>query len=100
MLVCFAAFVFMNCVARPMVEKLEVDWAVLLVDMLVPISVTFVSLYRSCWHPEITGAARTISLLLLSCLILLCVNAAFVILVVICYLAYATVFVGFTQIDY
>ena len=100
MLVCFAAFVFMNWVARPMVEKLEVDWAVLLVDMLVPISVTFVSLYRSCWHPEITGAARTFSLLFLSCFILLCVNAAFVILVVIIYLAYSTFFVGFSNFHY
>ena len=90
----------MNWVARPMVEKLEVDWAVLLIDMLVPISVTFVSLYRSCWHPEITGAARTVSLLLLSCLNLICVTAAFVLLVVICYLAYATVFVGFSNFHY
>jgi len=90
----------MNWVARPMVEKLEVDWAVLLVDTLVTIAVTFVSLYRSCWHPEITGAARTISLLLLSCLILLCVNAAFVIQVVIIYLAYSTFFVGFSNFHY
>ena len=45
-------------------------WAQLLVYATVPVFLTFFILYRSCWHPEITGAPRTCSLLLLSCAIL------------------------------
>ena|ERR1039457_5281358 len=58
------------CAARPAVSKLQDWWAELLVYALIPISVAFVILYRSCWHREITGAARTCSLLLISCMIL------------------------------
>jgi hypothetical protein len=65
-LVCFVSFVFMNWVAKPAVKLLEVDWAELLVDTIISISVTFVTLYRSCWHREITGAARTLSLIFIS----------------------------------
>jgi hypothetical protein len=67
---CFVSLIFFYWVARPAVVRLEVRWAELLVYAIIPISVTFIILYRSCWHREITGAARTCSLLLLSCIIL------------------------------
>jgi hypothetical protein len=53
-------------VARPAVERLEDGWVQLLVYAFVPMTTAFVILYRSDWHPEITGVARTCSLLLLS----------------------------------
>jgi hypothetical protein len=67
---CFVSLLFFYWVARHAVELLEVRWIEWLFYSIVPISVTFIILYRSCWHPEITGAARTCSLLLLSCIIL------------------------------
>jgi uncharacterized RDD family membrane protein YckC len=56
--------------ARPVVSLLQVWWMELLVYAIIPISVAFILLYRSCWHREITGAARTCSLLVISCIIL------------------------------
>jgi hypothetical protein len=67
---CFASWIAFYLAAKPVVELLQVRWAEILVYLIIPISVTFIILYRSCWHPEITGAARTCSLLLLSCIIL------------------------------
>jgi hypothetical protein len=67
---CFLSLVSFYWIARPAVERLEVRWAEWLVYALIPIMVTFILLYRSCWHREITGAARTGFLLLLSCIIL------------------------------
>jgi hypothetical protein len=63
---CFASLIFIYWVASPAVKLLEVRWIELLVYSSIPISVTFIILYRSCWHREITGAARTFCLLLLS----------------------------------
>jgi hypothetical protein len=49
------------------VAPANVGWIYkLLVYAAVPIAVTFIVLYRSDCHREITGAARTCSLLLLS----------------------------------
>jgi hypothetical protein len=67
---CFVSLIFFYWVARPAVELLEVRWVELLVYAIIPISVTFIILYRSSWHREIIGAARTCSLLLLSCIFL------------------------------
>jgi len=67
---CFVSLIFIYWVASPAVELFEVRWVEFLVYAIIPISVTFIFLYRSCWHREITGAARTCSLLLLSCIIL------------------------------
>jgi hypothetical protein len=67
---CFVSSLSFYWIARRTVELLEVDWVQWLVYGIIPITVTFIILYRSCWHPEITGAARTGSLLLLSCVIL------------------------------
>jgi hypothetical protein len=41
-----------------------------LLDSIVPISVTFILLYRSCWHSELSGWARTCCVLALSCITL------------------------------
>jgi hypothetical protein len=67
---CFASLTVFYWGARRAVELIEVRWVEWLVYAVIPISVTFIILYRSCWHREITGAARTCSLLLLSCIIL------------------------------
>lgn len=67
---CFVSLLAIYSVARPAVELLEIFWEELLAYAVIPISVTFIILYRSCWHREIIGLARTCSLLLLSSLIL------------------------------
>jgi hypothetical protein len=67
---CFASLILFYWAAKPAVELLEVRWIELLVYSTIPIAVAFIILYRSCWHREITGAARTCSLLLLSAIIL------------------------------
>jgi hypothetical protein len=69
---CFVSLMIIYWVASPAVKLLEVRWVELLAYAIIPLSVTFIILYRSCWHREITGAARTCSLLLLSCVILSC----------------------------
>jgi hypothetical protein len=66
---CFAALGCVYWVATPAVKLLGTWWVELLAYAIIPISVTFAILYRSCWHREITGPARTCSLLLLSLLI-------------------------------
>jgi cytochrome bd-type quinol oxidase subunit 2 len=70
LLACLVSLLFIYWAARPVVERLEVWWVEWLVYALIPIAVTFIILYCSSWHREITGAARTCSLLLLSCVIL------------------------------
>jgi hypothetical protein len=67
---CFASSLGFYLISRHEVSQLQVWWAELLVYAAVPIAVTFIVLYRSDWHREITGAARTCSLLLLSGVIL------------------------------
>ena len=42
----------------------------MLVYALLPLSVTFIILYRSCWHQELSKAKRAMSSLLISCVIL------------------------------
>ena len=66
---CFAALLSVYWATQPVVAKLGVWWAEGLVYAVIPIAVTFLILHRSCWHREISGAARTGSLLLLSCTI-------------------------------
>jgi hypothetical protein len=69
-LACFVSLIFIHWVARPAVEMLGVWWVELLVYGSIPIFATFIILYRSNWHREVTGVPRTCSLLLLSCVIL------------------------------
>ena len=75
-LACFFSVLAVYWVERPVVELLEVRWARILIYGLLPTSVTFIILYRSCWHREIAGVARTCSVLLLSCVIFLGAIAA------------------------
>jgi hypothetical protein len=67
--VCFVALAFVYWAARPVVERLGVWWAEGLVYAIIPITVTFVILYRSGWRRETTGRARIGSLLLLASVI-------------------------------
>src|SRR5471030_986305 len=72
-LACFFSLLGIYLITRPAVTLLgKIWWAELLVYaiiLIIPLSLTFIILYRSEWHPKITGAARTCSLLLLSCFI-------------------------------
>jgi hypothetical protein len=69
-LTCFFSLLFIYLITRPAITFFEtIRWVELLFDALVliiPISLTFIILYRSGWHPKIIGAARTCSLLLYS----------------------------------
>ena len=67
---CFFSLLIIYRFARSVVELLGVPWIEFLAYAVVPIAVTFVILYNSCWHGEISGAARTGYLLLLSSVIL------------------------------
>jgi hypothetical protein len=99
-LTCFGSIAIIFLVAQPAVRLLKADWAILLVDSVIPILVTFIALYRSCWHRDIAGAARILSLILLSCAIFGGTLIAFLIVVVMLFIAYSTFFVGFSNFHY
>ncbi len=90
----FVSLIIFYCAAKPAVSQLQGWWVELLVYAIIPISVAFIILYRSCWHREITGAARTCSLLLISCMILggdliaigalLCMAVSFICMIAFC----------------
>jgi hypothetical protein len=67
---CFISLTGFYWITRPLVLRLQIWWAELLIYSIVPISVTFILLYRSCWHSELLGWARTSCVLALSCIIL------------------------------
>ena len=67
---CLMALVFFYWYAGPAVRALDVWWAKWLVYACIPILVSFIILYRSGWHREMIGLARTWRLFLLSCAIL------------------------------
>jgi hypothetical protein len=64
-----ASLAIVHLVFKSAIAWLEVWWAELFVYALIPISVIFFILYRSCWHRELTGALRTLSLVGLSSII-------------------------------
>jgi hypothetical protein len=66
-IVCCFSLVLFYWLARPLVQKLQVGWIEFVAYSIIPTSVTFIILYRSNWHQEITGVARTCCLFLLSC---------------------------------
>jgi hypothetical protein len=66
---CLVSLILFYWAVRGAVSEIGVWWEEWLVYATVPVLLTFLILYRSCWHPEITGAARTCYLFLLSCLI-------------------------------
>jgi hypothetical protein len=76
--VCFVSSTFFYPIAGRVIEPLEIGWVKFLIYAIVPASVTFIFLYRSRWHPEITGVARTCSLLLITCEILTIVPLTFI----------------------
>ena len=67
---CFISLTAFYWITRPLVSRLQVWWAELLIYSIVPISVTFILLYRICWRKELSGWARTCCVLALSCIIL------------------------------
>ena len=68
-LACLICCPVMYWAAGPAMDRLEAWWAKLLFYSLIPLLVTFITLYRSCWHREMAGAARTGCLVVLSCVI-------------------------------
>jgi hypothetical protein len=66
-IVCCIFLIVVYWTTRRVVDLLEVDWAKFLAYVIIPISATFIILYRSNWHPEMVGVKRTGSMLLLSC---------------------------------
>ena len=62
-LACSVSLALIGSVARPAVALLQVWWAELLVDALVPLLVTIVILYRGEWHREMSPVIRTCFLL-------------------------------------
>jgi hypothetical protein len=88
------SLIFFYWFTRPMVSQLQDWWRELLAYAVLPVAVAFVILYRSGWHREITGLARTCSLLLVSCAILMgdliavvavrCVAVMFISLIAFC----------------
>ena len=90
----FVSLISTFLAARWVVSQLQGWWVQLLVYAIIPISVAYIILYRSCWHREIRGAARTCSLLLVSCVILvgdiivvgavLCAAVIFICLIAFC----------------
>jgi hypothetical protein len=68
--VCFISLIIIYCLSERAVERLGILWIEFLLYGIIPVTATFLYLYRSCWHPKITGAARTCAVLLLSCIIL------------------------------
>jgi hypothetical protein len=94
---CFVSMVFVYWVDWPAISLLQVWWAELLVYALIPILVTFIILNRSCWHREIAGAARTLSLILLSCIIFVGDLMAVVIFIILAFLVYSRFINGFTR---
>lgn len=62
-LACSVSLALIGSLARPAVALLQVWWAELLVDALVPLLVTFAILYRGAWHREMSPVIRTCFLL-------------------------------------
>jgi hypothetical protein len=68
-LACLACVIYLFAVGAPAMEVLQMRWAGLLVCTLFPMTLTFTILYGSCIHREMSRAARTLFLLLVSLLI-------------------------------
>ena len=99
--VCAVSLVLCYVITRPIVGLLEVGWIlILLLYTVIPTSVTFIFLYRSCWHRGITGVARTVSLIFLSCAIFIGVLIVFLLGLVLGVMVYSTYIEGFACIHY
>jgi hypothetical protein len=69
LLTCLVSALGVYVIAHSLISRLHVWWMEALVYALIPLSATFIVLYRSRWRREISGTARTSRLLLLSCAI-------------------------------
>jgi hypothetical protein len=69
-IICFISLIIIYCIVERALDGLGMHWIELLFYGIIPIFSTFLFLYLSCWHPEISGVIRVCSLLLLSCVIL------------------------------
>jgi hypothetical protein len=98
--VCFATFLFVAWTANPLFATQQFEWVELMIDAGIPIAVTFVFLYGSSWHREISGAKRTLSLILLSFVVFGGVVTSSIVLLVLLCVAYSTFFVGFSHYHY
>lgn len=63
---CLVSLMLVYWIARPLLERHAVWWAEWLVYAFVPVAVTFITLYRSNWHREMTRTRRPWFLLLIS----------------------------------
>jgi len=96
---CAACLFLCNWIARPIASQLAVGWTLFfLLYAVIPISATFFILYRSCWHQKITGVARTVSLILLSCAIFLGVLIISMIVLTLGLMVFLTFVDGFKRI--
>ncbi|HZI32478.1 MAG TPA: hypothetical protein VFF11_09050 [Candidatus Binatia bacterium] len=66
---CMLTLMLVYWAANRMVAQLGIWWAAGLLYAVLPITVTFILLHRSCWHRETAGVPRAFSVLLLSCAI-------------------------------
>jgi len=100
LLACFVSLALAYLAARPVVSRLHVWWAELLIYLFAPTLVTFITLYRSGWHRELTGAARTLSVILFSGVIMGGALLLAVIFIILGSLIYSTFVDGFARIHY
>ena len=98
--VCLACLALTYLVARPLVGLLDVGWTILAMYGVLPVSVTFIILYRGCWHREITGVPRTLSLIFLSFIVFAGDLIASIILLILGALVYSTFIDGFNRMHY
>jgi hypothetical protein len=68
--VCLACVAFVSLSGRFWVARLGGRWTEFLVYALIPVSITFIILYRSCWHLDMARPVRVGCLMLFSFLIL------------------------------
>ena len=99
-IVSLVAFAFIYWLDSEVVSALRLWWAELLVYALVPMLLSFIILYRSSWHQEMTRAGRTTLLALLSCLILPGVLIATGIAFALAVLVYSCYFDGLSRFHY
>lgn len=99
-LACFLALAFAFWVGLPIVSLLNLPWAAPLVFMLMPVVVTFIILYQSCWHNEMVWTTRALLVSVYSILIFGGVLIGGGVILILGSLAYVTLFQSYSQIHY
>jgi len=90
---CIACFLLVAIAARPLIERLQVDWAELIIFALGPILTALTILYACHARYELSGLKRLSCLFLASCVIFAAV--VFVLFAAVCA---ACIFVGISRI--